>query len=458
MSQARLTGSRIRERRLALGQRQTDLAKEVGISPAYLNLIEHNRRRIGGKLVVDLARALGCEPAQLTDGAEDALVTALREAGARGAASTVGPAVDRPMPGSGPDRAKPVAEREPAEDFASRFPGWAALAVGQARQIAALERLVETLTDRLAHDPHLAASLHEVLSSVTAIRSAAAILSDPDIAPDWQARFLRNVREESRRLSESAEGLVAWLDTGTDFASTPLSPVDELGAFVTQSGYSFESLEAPGAGAREIDALVAADPAVAEAGAVDLARGMLERYLADARAMPAGAFRASHARAQQDGVTGAGDPARLAAAFGVGVDAVLRRMAALGGPAAGLVTCDGAGALMLRKPVEGFTPPRFGAGCTLWPLYRALTRPAQPIEALVEMPGRIPHLFRTYAIAVPVPGTGFATPTVFEATMLIEPVEEAASRPLPLGTACRVCPRDACLARREPSILGADAG
>lgn len=451
MSQRRLTGSRIRARRLALGHRQTDLAREVGISPAYLNLIEHNRRRIGGKLVVDLARALECEPAQLTEGAEDALVTALREAGARGGAASVVPPGEGAAPAGagGGDRPKPVAEREPAEDFAGRFPGWAALVVEQARQVATLERLVETLTDRLAHDPHLAASLHEVLSSVTAIRSAAAILSDPDIAPDWQARFLRNVREESRRLSESAEGLVTWLDTGTDFASAPLSPVDELGAFVAQAGYHFEPLEAPGAGESEIAALVASDPAVADAGAEDLARGMLERYLADARAMPAGAFTAS--------LEAGDDPARIAAAFGVGVDAVLRRMAALGGKEAGLVTCDGAGALILRKPVEGFTPPRFGAGCTLWPLYRALSRPAQPVEALVEMPGRIPHLFRARAVALPVPGTGFATPSVMEATMLIEPVEEAGRAPLPLGPACRVCPRDACLARREPSILGTDA-
>jgi|GEM_PF-47389 len=506
MSQPRLTGSRIRERRLALGHRQTDLAREVGISPAYLNLIEHNRRRIGGKLVVDLARVLGCEPAQLTEGAEDALVTALREADARGGAAVSSPQAD-PAPGGGVAAGaaqKPVAEREPAEDFAGRFPGWAALAVDQARKISALERLVETLSDRLAHDPHLAASLHEVLSSVTAIRSAAAILSDPNIAPDWQARFLRNVREESRRLSESAQGLVTWLDTGADFASTPLSPVDELGAFVAQTGYHFPALEAPGAGPREIEAVVASDPAIADAGAEDLARAMLERYLADARVLPEGAFLASRASgatptarasgatptarasgapptarasgatptARASGATptahasgapptsrAAGDdPARIAAAFGEGVDAVLRRMAALGGKSAGLVTCDSAGALLLRKPVEGFAPPRFGAGCTLWPLYRALSRPAQPVEALIEMPGRIPHLFRARAVALPVPGTGFATPAALEATMLVERVEDAPTPPLPVGTACRVCPRDACLVRREPSILGMDAG
>ena len=38
-----LTGTRIRERRLALSRRQADVARAAGISPAYLNLIEHNR-------------------------------------------------------------------------------------------------------------------------------------------------------------------------------------------------------------------------------------------------------------------------------------------------------------------------------------------------------------------------------------------------------------------------------
>ncbi len=70
MPASRLTGSRIRERRLARGMRQVELARAVGISAAYLNLIEHNRRRIGGKLLVNLARVLEVEPAQLTEGAE----------------------------------------------------------------------------------------------------------------------------------------------------------------------------------------------------------------------------------------------------------------------------------------------------------------------------------------------------------------------------------------------------
>jgi transcriptional regulator with XRE-family HTH domain len=430
MSVSRLTGSRIRERRLARGARQADLARAVGISPSYLNLIEHNRRRIGGKLIVDIARELGVEPTQLTEGAEDALTVELRDAAARSV--DVGAEIDR------------------AEDFAGRFPGWAKLVAQQGRRIEALERLVETLSDRLAHDPHLAASLHEVLSAVTAVRSAASILTETrDIDPDWQARFLRTIGEESRRLSDSAEGLVAWLDTGGELAEAPLSPVDELGGLVARAGYHFPALEGPGVAEREIDALLEGPDAPHAAGAAELARAMLSRYREDARAMPAAAFAASHAAAK-------GDPARLAAAFGVPLDAVLRRIASLGGEAAGLVVCDGAGTLTLRKPVEGFALPRFGAGCPLWPLYQALSRPAQPVSAVVEMPGRMPRRFLCRAVSLPLAGWGFDAPPVHAATMLIEPVEEGTPGPvIAAGSTCRVCPREGCAARREISIFGA---
>ena len=58
MSGSDLIGSRIREKRIQLRIRQSKLAQTVGISPSYLNLIEHNRRRIGGKLLSDLADTL----------------------------------------------------------------------------------------------------------------------------------------------------------------------------------------------------------------------------------------------------------------------------------------------------------------------------------------------------------------------------------------------------------------
>ncbi|MBV7410521.1 helix-turn-helix transcriptional regulator [Maritimibacter sp. DP1N21-5] len=426
MPDSRLTGSRIRDRRLAQGLRQADLAREVGISPAYLNLIEHNRRRIGGKLLVDLARRLEVEPAQLSQGAAQALVAGLRDAAARVAG---GVEVDR------------------TEEFAGRFPGWSGLVASQARRIEDLERLVETLSDRLTHDPHLAASLHEVISTVTAIRSTAAILADTsDIDPDWQARFLRNMREEAQRLSHSASGLVSYLDAGAEAREMQVSAVDDMAAMVEAAGYYFEGLEKPAVGEGEIAVLLDRAEMLRDRGARDLARTMLVRYLADARAMPERPFRASLAGA-------GGDPVRLAAGFGVGLDAVLRRMASLS--ESGLVVCDGSGTITLRKPVEGFALPRFGAACPLWPLYQALGRPAQPVAQVVEMPGREGRLFRCVAVSLPRPAASIDAPPVQEATMLIEPVEEAFGRALGVGTSCRICPREVCGARREPSILGA---
>ena len=63
-----LTGTRIRERRMALSRRQADLARAVGISPAYLNLIEHNRRPVSAELVERLAAELEVPADELAEG------------------------------------------------------------------------------------------------------------------------------------------------------------------------------------------------------------------------------------------------------------------------------------------------------------------------------------------------------------------------------------------------------
>ncbi|MEP1012252.1 MAG: helix-turn-helix transcriptional regulator, partial [Paracoccaceae bacterium] len=174
MASQGLTGSRIRERRLMRGIRQAELAREIGISASYLNLIEHNRRRIGGKLLLDIAEMLGVAPQMLTQGAEAALVASLREAGEAAGLSRT--------------------EADRVEDFAGRFPGWAETLSTGHRRIASLERTIETLSDRMAHDPQLAASLYELLSTAAAIRSTAAILAETkDLDRSQQDRFHENM-------------------------------------------------------------------------------------------------------------------------------------------------------------------------------------------------------------------------------------------------------------------------
>jgi transcriptional regulator with XRE-family HTH domain len=79
-----LTGSRIRERRMALGVRQAELAQRAGLSASYLNLIEHNRRKVGGDVLARIALALGLEVQVLAGSADDGLMQDLRSAVADG--------------------------------------------------------------------------------------------------------------------------------------------------------------------------------------------------------------------------------------------------------------------------------------------------------------------------------------------------------------------------------------
>ena len=428
MPKSSLTGSRIRARRIDIGMKQARLAEVCGISASYLNLIEHNRRRIGGKLLTDLAQALGVAPQSLSEGADAALLDTLRVA-------------------SGADP-KAEAETGRAEEFAGRFPGWARLVAEQARRIASLDRTVETLNDRLTHDPFLSASLHDVLSTVTAIRSASAILADDEaVDPEWQARFHRNIFEDSQRLADAAQGLVAYLDAGGDTERSVAAPQEELELWLEGQGYHVADLER--ALAPEVESLVARAEVLTSPAARSLAADYLYRYRADAERMPLAAVREALAEVGPD-------PAALALRFGTDLAMVFRRLAAVPELPSGLAVCDGSGTLTFRKPAEGFSLPRFGAACPLLPLYQALARPMSPVRARMEQAGRDRRRFLAYAISQPAHPAGFDGPVVFEASMLILPddrPERAEDTLVAVGTSCRICPREVCAARREPSIL-----
>ncbi|WP_103334058.1 helix-turn-helix domain-containing protein [Pseudotabrizicola formosa] len=429
-SSASLTGSLIRERRLALGLRQGDVAQAAGISASYLNLIEHNRRRVGTEVLARLAGVLGTDSAILAEGAGGVLIDDLRAA----AATTPGvqPELDR------------------IEDFAGRFPGWAAVLAAQHHRAAQLERAVGALNDRLTHDPHLSASLHEVLSALASVRSTAAILADTDdIDPEWRARFHRNLHQDSERLATGAEALVAYLDGPETAVDAGLAaPQEEVESWLSARGWQLSEL----ARQEGMDLLMAEVGGLASAAARSLGASFLRQAEADFRLLPDAALR--HALE-----AGEDDPCLLAQRHGLPVLAVMRRLALLPGSQAGLVICDASGTLLFRKPVDGFALPRFGAACPLWPLFAALTRPMLPVLALVEPAGRSLRKFRTLSICEARLPQGFAGPVLREAAMLILPEEVyRAADPghgavLAIGSSCRICPRARCPARREPSVM-----
>jgi transcriptional regulator with XRE-family HTH domain len=415
-----LTGTRLRERRLGLGLRQGQVADLAGISPAYLNLIEHNRRPVAGDLLVRLAQVLNADAAALTGEAEAALADDLRQAAA----------------GAGADGAG-------VQEFLARFPDWAGVLLAHAQRAAGLERAVAALNDRISHDPHLSATLHDMLTAATALRATAGILADSDaMEAPVQARFHRNLVTDSDRLAVGAAALVSYLDgAGQADLARAVTPQDEVEAWLASRDWTLTEAEAGGVDAAGIARL-------GSGTARALAHRLADLAITDAQAMPLGAFGAALA------VHGP-DPVRLAQMFGADVLAVCRRLAGLPRAGIGVVICDAAGALIYRRPVAGFAMPRAGAACALWPLFTALGRPMQPVEAVAETTTQPPHRFLLRAFCQTGLPAGFGGVELRHAAMLILPAPVLAPTPAPLviGPTCRICPRDDCPARREPSIL-----
>ncbi|MDG4648129.1 helix-turn-helix domain-containing protein [Roseibacterium sp. SDUM158017] len=426
---ARLTGDRIRERRLLVGMKQAALAEAAGISASYLNLIEHNRRKIGGKLLLALARTLGVDPAFLSEGADATIHDTLQTA-ARGTGEAFGA----------------VPETDRIDDLAARFPGWTGLIALQQKRIAGLEGVIEGLRDRLSHDPVLSEAMHEILSSVAAIRSTADILArERDLDPAWRGRFHRNLHEEAERLSARATSMLGHFEapdaSGETLSATPIETVE---AMFDAADHHFPEIETQGAAA--IPGILDRSPGMQDAATRALGRKMLESYAADAGRLPLAELLPA---AREAGF----DPSALLALAAGDVALVLRRLAALppteGAPAFGLAICDASGALLFRRRLASFSIPRFGPGCPLWPLYAALVRPGHPDTAMIEMPQG--NRFRAWAVAQAVAQTGFGMAPVVQATMLIAPQPQGGAsdaKPVLAGPGCGLCPREACPARR----------
>ncbi|WP_338550858.1 helix-turn-helix domain-containing protein [Roseovarius phycicola] len=431
-----MVGTRIRQRRVMTGLKQAELAERAGISASYLNLIEHNRRRIGGRTLLQIAQVLEVEPSLLSEGAGAQLLATLKEA----AAGRSDAALDA--------RAEANPELDRIEEFAGRFPGWAALLASLTQRCEDMEQTITVLTERLAHDPQLAEALHEVISTATSIRATAAILAETrELEPEWQMRFHRNINEDGSRLAEGAEALMHYLEAAPDTSADIRSPQDELHAFLESHGFHFSQLEGWGAAPR-VDAIVENSAELRTGPAQELARAVLRQYVEDARALPLDDMRRYLDR-------NAPKPDVIAAQSQQPLGRVFRRLANLPEDMVdpvGLITIDGAGAILLRKPVLGFSVPRNGAACTLWPIYDCLAQPGRPQRQILRQ-GDV--RLEALAVAEEFVPARFDRGPLIRAHMLLVPVEpgHATAAARDVGVTCQICSMGECQARREPSIL-----
>ncbi len=215
-------GLRISSKRRAIGISQAALARRAGISASYLNLIEANKRHVGGSLLIKLAQALELDIGELSGEAEHRLIAEVDEALA-----------DPLLGGIGAPFAHDLVAQQPA----------AALAIARLhRAYQGAQANADDYADRLRADPLLAQLLHRVLSGITAIRSSAEILDDvADLDETERQRFIGAIARETKGLSEVARGLVGQFEV--DSKARRLSPQRELDDLIFENDNYFPSLE-----------------------------------------------------------------------------------------------------------------------------------------------------------------------------------------------------------------------
>lgn len=218
-------GFRISNRRKSLRISQAALARMVGISPSYLNLIENNKRDIGGALLQRVAHHLQIETADLTGDEEQKLLQDLEEA-----------------------YADPVVESlnfQPDERrlLVAQYPASAAAIARLHRAYSNAVASADSYADRLRSDPLLSQLLHQILSGITAVRSSAEILEDvPDLDEAERQRFLGAIGREARALSDVARSLIGQFESSSRLAGngSALREIDDL--IIEQQNY-FPQLE-----------------------------------------------------------------------------------------------------------------------------------------------------------------------------------------------------------------------
>lgn len=413
-----LIGTRIRERRQTQKLTQTALAKSVGISASYLNLIEHNRRGIAGRTLLSIARELGLQPSDLTEGADATLINTLTETAKANQLSQ--PEMDR------------------IEEFVGRYPGWAKLLSGLARTTLEQRETLTAMTDQMAHDPFVSETMHQILSNITAIRSTASILATAgDIPADMHSRFVNNLHADSQRLSETAQKMVDFFDH--DDKSEPGAP----STAVVHDFWAAHDHVPPAHAAPELDSGPHAAPVL---------HTTLERYKSIENSMPADLFARTAAKLGYD-------PIVLADHFDTSLMTILFRMAQMppdaGFPSFGLIEVDMSGAVLMRKPTPELALPLYSSACPLWPVYRAFAQPGQILRSALEMPSGDRVL--VYALSEPSGFGSYGLPALLRSTMIFSSDPRVLSKDLPTpilaGLHCSVCPRKHCSARRVDYIL-----
>ncbi len=447
-------GARLRRLRRERGLTQVRMAEELGLSPAYLNLLERNQRPMTARVLLRLAEVFDVDLRALGDGGETEVVAGLREMFAD------------PLFAARPPGLQDVKE------FAATSPEVADGVLALYRAYRESVTNTTELAERVARQEGVAEPSRFAAEDV---RDALRARNNhyPELEEAAEALLVRAelVREEA------FAGLKTYLRRTAGIA-TAIVPADVMPAMLRrfdrhrnrillsemlpESGRVFQlsfqaALVEHGA---LLDRLVAQSGLAAE-DARRLLRITLANYFAGAVMMPYARFLSAAEQARHDLDV-------LTHRFGASVEQVCHRLTTLQRPGARgipffLVRVDNAGNVSKRFSATSFQFARLGGACPRWNVHDAFGAPGRVLTQIVEMPDGA--VYFSMARTVGRPGLAGAGAEHHHAVALGCEIAHAsrivyadgydlakAANRTPIGINCRLCPREDCGQRAFPPL------
>ncbi|OFX20419.1 MAG: DNA-binding protein [Anaeromyxobacter sp. RBG_16_69_14] len=454
MSEATPLGAKLRALRRREGLTQTQLADRLGVSPSYLNLIEHNRRPLPAPLLIRLAELLHLDLKQFSPDSDARLVADVLE-----------------VFGDAMFDSHELAAAE-VREMAASCPGASRAVVALYRAYRGAREAADTLTSKLSEDGVSGVDsrlpTEEVADLIQRNMNHFAELED-GAARLWRDEGLEvtnlygqltgylervhGVQVQARRAA-AMQGAVRRFDPGQKILW--LSEVLRRGSRNFQLAFQIGLLTQGSA----IDKY-ARDPMLSSPESRALARVALANYFAAAVLMPYEVFLEA-ARLERY------DLELLGHRFRAGFEQVAHRLTTLRRPGAEgvpfhMVRIDIAGNISKHYSASGLRFARFSGACPRWNVFTAFLTPGMIRTQLSQMPDGATYFW--VARTVHKEGGGYHAPRTVHALALGCEVSHArelvyadgvdlASREavVPVGLTCRLCERMDCEQRAFPPL------
>ena len=438
-------GGKIRQIRRQAKLSQAALAKELDISASYLNLIEHNQRKLTVPLLLKLARRFGLDINDLAANDAARLTGDLMEVFSAEFLEDIDVTNHdiRELANTHPTIARAVVRMHDKYVVGS-----------DQSQVANREHETEQLASEQVSD-FLQASGNYFDRLEKVAERIGNDLGPVPLGTEQLVSYLSNVFGVSIRIDTSQDASAIKYDAARGQLILPETLPRESRLFAIAKSISRQ------AATDQVDALVE-DTSFSHDSVRQLAASALHSYVAGAILMPYSRFLAAAEDKRYD-------VERLARQFSTSFEQVCHRLTTLQRPGEvgvpfHLIRTDIAGNISKRFSISGIQIPRHGGACPRWNVFEAFMQPGRIITQISEMPdgrkffciactlkkgeSRYNGAMRHMSI-----GLGCALSNGHRLIYAEGMDLDSPSMLTHVGTSCRTCPRGDCAVRAFPALV-----